>query len=48
MSPGRDNPSSVARRPVSVCIITKDEEENLPDCLSSVAWADSTTAMSSV
>jgi glycosyltransferase involved in cell wall biosynthesis len=25
---------------VSVCIITKDEERNLPDCLASVAWAD--------
>lgn len=25
---------------ISVCIITKNEEANLPDCLSSVAWAD--------
>lgn len=30
----------MARRPVSVCVITKDEEENLPDCLESVKWAD--------
>ena len=28
------------RLPVSVCIITKDEEVNLPDCLASVRWAD--------
>jgi len=26
--------------PVTVCIITRDEEENLPDCLDSVRWAD--------
>jgi glycosyltransferase involved in cell wall biosynthesis len=30
----------MARVPVSVCIITKDEERNLPECLASVAWAD--------
>ena len=35
-----DNPRTVERKPVSVCIITKDEEDNLPDCLTSVAWAD--------
>jgi glycosyltransferase involved in cell wall biosynthesis len=40
MTGERDNPPPVPRRPVSVCIITKDEEENLPDCLSSVSWAD--------
>ena len=28
------------RLPVSVCIITKDEEGNLPDCLASVKWAE--------
>lgn len=26
--------------PLSVCIIARDEEENLPRCLASVAWAD--------
>ena len=26
--------------PVSVVIITKNEEENIADCLQSVAWAD--------
>ena len=25
--------------PLSVCIITKNEEEKLPDCLASVEWA---------
>ncbi len=30
----------MARPPISVCIITRDEEANLPDCLASVAWAD--------
>jgi len=30
----------VSRLPVSVCIITRDEERNLPDCLASVGWAD--------
>src|SRR5262245_20256625 len=30
----------MARVPVSVCVITKDEERNLPACLASVAWAD--------
>jgi glycosyltransferase involved in cell wall biosynthesis len=30
----------MARPPVSVCIITRDEEVNLPDCLASVKWAD--------
>jgi glycosyltransferase involved in cell wall biosynthesis len=30
----------MARRPVSVCIITRNEEKNLPDCLVSVKWAD--------
>jgi glycosyltransferase involved in cell wall biosynthesis len=29
-----------ARRPVSVAIITRDEERNLARCLASVAWAD--------
>ena len=28
------------RPPVSVCIITRDEEANLPDCLASVRWAE--------
>jgi glycosyltransferase involved in cell wall biosynthesis len=35
-----DNPRTVERKPVSVCIITKEEEANLPDCLASVKWAD--------
>ena len=30
----------MTRLPVSVCIITKDEEGNLPDCLASVKWAE--------
>ena len=30
----------MSRRPVSLCIITKDEEANLPDCLASVTWAE--------
>ncbi len=30
----------MTKRPVSVCIITRNEELNLPDCLASVAWAD--------
>ncbi|MBN1419886.1 MAG: glycosyltransferase family 2 protein [Planctomycetes bacterium] len=28
------------RAPVSVCIITKDEERNIRECLEAVAWAD--------
>ena len=35
------------RRPVSVCIITKDEEANLPDCLASVKWADEVVVVDS-
>jgi len=30
----------MARRPVTACIITRNEEVNLPDCLASVSWAD--------
>jgi glycosyltransferase involved in cell wall biosynthesis len=37
----------VARLPVSVCIITKDEEVNLPDCLASVGWADEVVVVDS-
>jgi glycosyltransferase involved in cell wall biosynthesis len=37
----------VPRRPVSVCIITKDEEANLPDCLASVKWADEVVVVDS-
>ena len=47
MSSPRDNPSPVSRAPVSVCIITKDEEENLPDCLASVRWADEVVVVDS-
>ncbi len=32
---------------VSVCIITKDEERNLPDCLASVRWADEVVVVDS-
>jgi glycosyltransferase involved in cell wall biosynthesis len=35
------------RAPVSVCIITKDEEANLPDCLASAAWADEIVVLDS-
>ena len=35
------------RLPVSVCIITKDEEGNLPDCLASVKWADEVVVVDS-
>lgn len=35
------------RAPVSVCIITRDEEENLPACLESVAWADEVVVVDS-
>jgi glycosyltransferase involved in cell wall biosynthesis len=42
-----DNPRTVARNPVSVCIITKDEEGNLPDCLASVKWADDVVVVDS-
>ena len=30
----------MSRRPVTACIITRNEEVNLPDCLASVGWAD--------
>jgi len=30
----------MSRRPVTACIITRNEEVNLPDCLASVKWAD--------
>lgn len=30
----------MARPPVSACIITLNEEANLPDCLASVAWCE--------
>jgi glycosyltransferase involved in cell wall biosynthesis len=32
--------SAAPRAPLSVCIIACNEEENLPRCLASVAWAD--------
>jgi len=35
------------RRPVSVCVITKDEEGNLPGCLASVKWADEVVVVDS-
>ncbi len=35
------------RLPVSVCIITRDEEGNLPDCLASVRWADEVVVVDS-
>lgn len=37
----------MARRALSVCIITKDEEANLPDCLDSVKWADEVVVVDS-
>ncbi|MHC4820617.1 MAG: glycosyltransferase family 2 protein [Planctomycetota bacterium] len=37
----------MARRPLSVCIITLNEEENLPACLESVSWADEVVVVDS-
>jgi glycosyltransferase involved in cell wall biosynthesis len=37
----------VARRKLSLCIITRDEEENLPRCLDSVPFADQIVVLDS-
>jgi glycosyltransferase involved in cell wall biosynthesis len=37
----------MSRRPVSACIITRNEEVNLPDCLASVRWADEVVVVDS-
>lgn len=37
----------MSRAALSVCIITLDEERNLPDCLASVAWADEVVILDS-